>query len=100
VTANPAYDPDPDDPIEILHVLPEEYHAQFRSEYAAAVDGARRPEQFHHLQEMLRLWRLRSAAYSSPGYARRLAAAREQHAAEIIPAAQLIPSWPDDRQGQ
>ena len=68
MTAHPAYDSDPDDPVEILHILPEEYHAQFRAEYTAAVDGARRPEQFHRLQEMLRLWRLRAVAYTSPGY--------------------------------
>jgi Family of unknown function (DUF6247) len=100
VTANPAYDTDPDDPIEILHALPGEYHAQFRAEYAAAVDGARRPEQFHQLQEMLRLWRLRAVACSSPGYAGRLAAAREEHAADVVPAAQLIPGWPDDPQSR
>ena len=90
MTAQAAYDTDPEDPIEILHVLPRECHAQFLSEYAAAVDGARRPEHFHRLHEMLRLWRLRAVAYSSPGYAGRLASAR----AEAIPAAQLIPDWP------
>ena len=100
MTANPAYDPDPDDPIEILHVLPEGYHAQFRSEYAAAVDGARRPEQFHRLQEMLRIWRLRAIAYSSPGYAGRLTAAPQGNAADVIPAGGLIPGWPGGRQSQ
>ncbi len=62
MTAHPAYDSESEDPIEILHVLPEEYHAQFRAEYAVAVDAARRPEHFHRLQDMLRLWRLRAAA--------------------------------------
>ena len=100
MTASPAYHPDPDDPIEILHLLPEEYHAQFRSEYAAAVDGARRPEQFHRLQEMLRIWRLRAIAYSSPGYAGRLAAAPQENAAGVIPAGRLIPGWPGGRQSQ
>lgn len=100
MTANPAYDPDPDDPIEILHRLPKEYHAQFRSEYAAAVDGARRPEQFHRLQEMLRVWRLRAIAYSSPGYAGRLAAAPQGNSADVIPAGRLIPGWPGGRQSQ
>lgn len=95
MTAHPAYDPDPDDPIEILLALPQEYHAQFRVEYAAAVDSARRPEQFHQLQEMLRMWRLRAIAYASPGYDGRLAAAREEHSAGVVPAAQLIPGWPD-----
>ena len=97
MTANPAYDPDPDDPVEILHVLPGEYHAQFRNEYAAAIDGARRHEQFHQLQEMLRLWRLRAVAYSSPGYAGRLATAAEGHAPDVIPAGRLIAGWPGGR---
>ena len=83
MTAHPVYDSDPDDPVEILHALPEEHHAQFRAEYAAALDEARRPEQFHQLQELLRLWRLRAVAYASPGYASRLADAREGHAADL-----------------
>lgn len=86
MTAHPVYDSDPDDPVEILHALPETLHAQFRAEYAAAVDEARRPEQFHRLQELLRLWRLRAVAYSGPGYAGRLAEAYEGHAAELAPA--------------
>ncbi len=100
MTAHPAYASDPDDPVEILHALPEEYHTQFRAEYATAVDGARLPEQFHQLQEMLRLWRLRALAYSSPGYARRMAAAHEGHAADAIPAGQLIRGWPGGHQSQ
>ena len=100
MTAHPAYDSESEDPIEILHVLPEEFHAQFRAEYAVAVDAARRPEHFHRLQDMLRLWRLRAAAYSSPGYAGRLADARQGHAGDFIPAMKLIPSWPDNRQSR
>jgi hypothetical protein len=100
VSAHPAYASDPDDPIEILDVLPEEYHEQFLTEYAAAVDGARHPEHFHQLQEVLRLWRLRAGAYSSPGYAGRLAAALEEGAADAIPASRLIPGWSDEHQGQ
>lgn len=98
MTAHPAYDSDPDDPVEILQILPEEYHSQFRAEYAAAVDGARRPEQFHKLQEMLRLWRLRAVAYTNPGYRERLVDAPEGHASDAVPAKQLIPSWPSARQ--
>ena len=60
MTAHPVGDHDPDDPVAILAVLPEGYHAQFLAEYAAAVEGARRPEQFRQLQELLRLWRLRA----------------------------------------
>jgi len=35
VTAYAVYDSDPDDPVEILHALPEEHHGQFLAEYAA-----------------------------------------------------------------
>jgi hypothetical protein len=45
VTAHPVDDHDPDDPVEILGVVPEGYHAQFLAEYTAAVEGVRRPEQ-------------------------------------------------------
>jgi hypothetical protein len=100
MTAHLAYESDPDDPVEILHALPREYHAQFRAEYSAAVEGARRPEQFRQLQEMLRLWRLRAAAYSSPGYAVRLAAASAMHAADVVSAEQLIARWPAGHQGK
>jgi hypothetical protein len=75
VAAYPADGPDPDDPIEILLALPQEYHAEFRVEYAAAVDGARCPDKFRQLQEMLRMWRLRAVAYACPGYAERMAQA-------------------------
>ena len=93
MTAQPAYESDPDDPVEIMHILPEQFHAQFRAEYASAVEGARHPEQYRRLQEVLRLWRLRAMAYSSPGYARRLAAADDH--ADAISARQLIPGWSD-----
>lgn len=94
MTAHPVYDSGPDDPVEILHALPEEHHAQFRAEYAAAVDGARCPEQSRRLQELLRMWRLRAVAYSSPGYAGRLTAAREGQASDVAPAGRVIPGWP------
>lgn len=94
MTAHPVDDHDPDDPVEILAVLPEAYHAQFLAEYTAAVEGARRPEQFHQLQELLRLWRLRAVAYSSPGYEERVVAARHGRGAGIAPAEQVIPGRP------
>lgn len=93
VTAHPVDDHDPDDPVGILSVLPAEYHAQFLIEYAAAVEGARRPEQFRQLQELLRLWRLRAVAYSSPGYDERLAAVRRGRAADFAPAEYVVPDW-------
>jgi hypothetical protein len=92
MTAHAAYDPDPDDPAEILRTLPAEHHEQFLAEYEAAVDGARRPEQFRHLHDLLRLWRLRATAYSDPGYADRMSSAR--HGTGFTPAEQVIPGWP------
>jgi hypothetical protein len=86
VTAHRVDDHDPDDPVEILAVLPEGYHAQFLAEYTVAVEGARRPEQFRQLHELLRLWGLRAVAYSGPGYEERLAAAHHGRAAGIAPA--------------
>lgn len=93
VTAHPVDDHDSDDPVEILGILPEDYHAQFLAEYTAAVDNARRPEQFRQLQGLLRLWRLRAVAYSGHGYEDRLAEARRGRAADFAPAEQVIPSW-------
>jgi hypothetical protein len=100
VTAHPAYARDPDDPVEILDALPEEYHGQFRAEYAAAVDSARRPEQFRELHAMLRLWRLRAVAYSDPGYDRRVGAAQDARPADSAPAERVIPGWPSGHHGR
>jgi Family of unknown function (DUF6247) len=81
VTAHPVDDPDPDDPVEILSLLPEGYHARFLAEYTVAVEGALRPEQFRQLQELLRMWRPRAVAYCGAGYEKRLAAASHGGAA-------------------
>jgi hypothetical protein len=80
MTAHPVDNHDPDDPVEILAVLPEGYGAQFLADYTAAVESARHPEQFRQLQELLRLWRLRAVAYSGPGYKERLGGARHGRA--------------------
>ncbi len=93
MTAHPASDFDPDDPVEILQVLPAEYHAQFLAEYETAVDRARRPEQFRRLHDLLRLWRLRAIAYSDPGYDARMEAASHGRA-DFALAQQVIPGWP------
>ena len=96
MTAHPLHGGNPDDPVEILRILPEEYHAQFLGDYEDAVRSARRPEQFRTLQELLPLWRLRAVAYSSLGYGERLAAAREGHPADFAPAARVAPGWPGE----
>ncbi|MGO8729972.1 MAG: DUF6247 family protein [Streptosporangiaceae bacterium] len=72
MTAPSAHDVDPDDPVEILRILPARFHQQFLAEYDAAVAGARRPQQYRDLHRLLRLWRLRAVAWSDPGYAARL----------------------------
>ncbi|HEY6276012.1 MAG TPA: DUF6247 family protein [Streptosporangiaceae bacterium] len=95
MTAHAVYDTDPYDPVEILRVLPQEHHAQFRAEYAAAVRNAQRPEEFRQLHELLRLWRLRAVAYASPGYAYRLEQTRAGRAEDFVPAGELIPGWRD-----
>jgi hypothetical protein len=95
MTAQPiGHDLDPDDPAEILRVLPAEYHDHFLAEYGEALDRARRPEEYRTLTELLHLWRLRAAAYSDPGYAARLAAARAGDWAGAVPLEELIADRP------
>jgi hypothetical protein len=94
MTVHPVDDADPDDPVEILRVLPDEYHPDFLAQYQAAVDNARRPEEFRRLHDLLRLWRLRAIAYSDPSYDERLASARRGRASDFSPAERVIPGWP------
>jgi Family of unknown function (DUF6247) len=96
MTAQPVNDYDPDDPVEILRVLPGEFHGQFLAEYEAAVAGARRPEQYRELHHLLRLWRLRVVAYSDPGYAGRLVAMQESVRSgrrDGTPIEDVVPDW-------
>lgn len=67
--------PGPDDPAQILRVLPEHLRGQFLAEYGEAVAGARDPQRFAALYDLLRLWRLHAQALSEPGYADRQASA-------------------------
>lgn len=46
--------------------------------------GARRPEHYHELHHLLRLWRLRAAAYSDPGFAARLAAVEDAVSGQVL----------------
>jgi hypothetical protein len=87
MTAQPIYEPDPDDPVEILRTLPEPYHQQFLTEYyEAAAEAARRVDGYRRLHDLLRLWRLRAVAYSDPGYGDRLQAVRDGRAENFAPA--------------
>ncbi|MGW5362492.1 DUF6247 family protein [Actinopolymorpha pittospori] len=95
MTAQPVFDePGPNDPARILRVLPADYHAAFLAEYAEAVEKARRPEGFAALAALLRLWRLRAAAYSDPGFRERLVAVRSDDTLDDVPIEQLIAEWP------
>jgi Family of unknown function (DUF6247) len=96
MTAQPVHDCDPDDPVEILQVLPAGYHEQFLADYDLAVADARRPEQYRELHHLLRLWRLRAVAYSDPGYEDRLRATQESARArrrDSTPIEEIVPDW-------
>jgi hypothetical protein len=92
VTAQLADEYDPDDPVEILAILPDRFHEQFLSEYDSAVASARRPDQYRQLHYMLRLWRLRAVAYSDPGFESRLESARAGSGNQT-PIEQVVPDW-------
>lgn len=96
MSAQPVQEHDPDDPVEILHVLPEGFHEQFLAEYAAAAEAARQIESYRAFHDLLRLWRLRAVAYSDPGYENRLRAVQDavrtgRH--ESTPIEHIVPDW-------
>lgn len=78
MSAQPVHEDDPDDPVEILRILPARLHEQFlREYYAAAALAARQVGGYRQLHDVLRLWHLTAVAQSDPGFADRLAAMRE-----------------------
>lgn len=87
----------PQDPGEILRLLPATWREQFLSEYHSALDAAHDVWRFGELRDVLHLWRLRSVAYSEPGFEAALRAARDDRTDEFVPAAQAIPGWSDRR---
>ena len=98
MSAQPVQEHDPDDPVEILRVLPERFREQFLNEYATAAEAARRPEGYRGLHDLLRLWRLSATAYSEPGFEARLASVREAVLAGslegAVPIEEIVPDWP------
>jgi hypothetical protein len=76
MSAQPVQEHDPDDPVEILRVLPGRFRGQFLAEYAAAAEAARRVEGYRALHDLLRR-RLTAAAYSAPGFEARLGSVRD-----------------------
>jgi hypothetical protein len=99
MSAQPVQEYDPDDPVEILRVLPEQFHEQFLAEYKTAVEGAHRVEGYRALHDFLRLWRLRAIARSDPGFETRLErvreAARTGSTEGMVPIEDIVPDWPE-----
>lgn len=81
--------PDPDDPAEILRVLPRRWHAEFLGEYRAALDAAREVQQWQQLRWLLHRWRLRAAAYSDPEFERAAQVARDARPEQLT----TVPGW-------
>jgi Family of unknown function (DUF6247) len=102
MSAEPVHEADPDDPVEILLVLPARLHDQFlREYYAAAALAARQVGGYRQLHDVLRLWRLTAASQSDPGFADRLAAVREavrtSSVEGSVPIEDVVPGWPSRR---
>ena len=70
MSAQPVQEFDPDDPMEIMCVLPARYHEQFLTDYDAAAASARRPARYHEPHQTLRLWRLRAGMGAAGGFLR------------------------------
>jgi Family of unknown function (DUF6247) len=100
MVAQPVHEPNPDDPVEILRVLPARFHDQFlRGYYGAAAGAARQVGGYRHLHDVLRLWRLTAVAQSDPGFAGRLAAVQEAVRSgsleQSVPIEDALAGWPD-----
>ncbi|GAB7146038.1 DUF6247 family protein [Mycobacterium riyadhense] len=93
MTAESAYDPDPDDPTQILALLPDRWHEQFLAEYRAGLDAAREVGQWPRLRTRLHRWRLRATAYADPGFDAAAQAARDARPEDLLP----LPGWDDMR---
>lgn len=73
MVAVPVYDyepigNDPDDPAEILRMLPHQHHEEFLGDYRAALAVARDVDHYRELHSLLRRWRLLAVAMSRPGF--------------------------------
>jgi uncharacterized protein DUF6247 len=95
--AQPVHEPDPDDPVEILRVLPARFHDQFLAEYyEAASEAARQVGGYRQLHDLLRLWRLSAAALFRPRVGGASAGrARTGSLEGSVPVEEIVPGWPD-----
>jgi uncharacterized protein DUF6247 len=85
MSAQPIREADPDDPAEILRVLPERWHAQFAGEYHDALETAQDMRHWAELRALLHRWRLRAAAYSDPGFEAAMQAGRDARREDMVP---------------
>jgi len=95
MSGEPLFEHDPDDPLEILRVLPERHRLPFLGEYhAAAREAAREPGGYHRLLALLRTWRLRAVAYSDPEFEDREQRVRQGVRAgqAFTPASEVFPA--------
>jgi Family of unknown function (DUF6247) len=100
MSAQPVHEPVPDDPVEILKVLPAPLRQQFlREYYGAAASAARQVGGYRQLHDVLRLWRLTAVAQSDPGFVDRLeaarAAVRSGSLSSSVPIEDVVPGWRD-----
>src|SRR5712692_5003706 len=98
MSAQPVHEPDPDDPVEILRVLPARFHDQFlREYYGAAAGAARQVGGYRQLHDVLRLRHLPAVAHSEPGVAGRLEAMRDAVQSGSLegstPIEDAVPGW-------
>lgn len=98
MTAQPGNAVGTDDPVEILRILPAQFHGQFlREYYAAAALAARDVSKYGQLCEVLRLWRLTAVAHADVGFADRLAAVRQavqtRSLTGSVPIEDIVPDW-------
>lgn len=93
MTAESAFGPHPDDPTQILALLPERWHEQFLAEYRAGLDAAREVGQWPRLRALLHRWRLRATAYTDPGFDAAAQAARDARPEDLV----RLPGWDDKR---
>jgi Family of unknown function (DUF6247) len=94
-----VHEPDPDDPVETLRVLPERFHDQFLAEYyEAASEAARQVDGYRQLHDLLRRWWLSAAAYSAPGLERLQAVQETVRTGSLdgsVPIEEIVPGRPD-----
>lgn len=93
MTAESAFRPEPDDPTQILALLPDRWHEQFLAEYRAGIDAAREVGQWPQLRALLHRWRLRATAYTDPGFDAAAQAAHDARPEDLVP----LPGFDDKR---